>query len=114
MFALLKSGADVALADGTVVRSSDVMGASELPRFVAVICDVDVSRGRSSGDAQNGGSSLLQMLVSDPYWARYGVVWCGVACIIIVIELTFMACVELFDWLIKQIHAYKVIQCNVM
>ena len=76
--ATLKAGTDVTLADGvTVVRSVDVMGASEPPRFVAVICDVapvTAATTTFSGDLKenDSGASLLQMLVSNPYWTRSG------------------------------------------
>jgi ribonuclease BN (tRNA processing enzyme) len=70
LYAALKTGADVTLDDGTVVHSCDVMGASEPPRFVAVICDVTPPSAAASDGSQRACDARLQLLVSDPYWTR--------------------------------------------
>jgi hypothetical protein len=70
MCATLKSGQDVTLEDGTVVRSVDVIGASEPARFVAIICNIS-SPSEAASCSSSCNDSLLQMLVSDPYWTRY-------------------------------------------
>ena len=71
MFAKLKAGLNVILEDGSTVQSRDVMGASEPPRYVAIICDIASLYDDMNNVEVCGTSSLLERLVSNPYWSRY-------------------------------------------
>ena len=56
-FGKLKGGSPVTLADGTVVRPEDVLEPTEIGKFFAVVCAVDLAQD-------------LNMLIAHTYWNR--------------------------------------------
>lgn len=62
LFAKLKSGEDVSLPDGSVVRSADVVEQADLGRFCAIVASIDFQGANAA--------ALLEEFCGLPQWKR--------------------------------------------